>query len=114
MNKTHRIDFAVMLTALLAGCCDRDADRNILDAQTDFYCPTSSKVSYEPWSECGLMKVCIDPGTKKKNGSQFAAQGGKMRSKALYTLGNEVGGWTEYDSNGNTEMKIGGYKAPAW
>lgn len=102
----------VLLSASLSGCCDRAADRAVLDEQTDFYCAGNGAVTYAAWSECGLMKVCIDQRTGKKNGSQFAAQGGKLRSKALYHLGKEVGGWTAYDAEGNAQAEEGGYQSP--
>lgn len=114
--------FAVVLTValvvfvaprlILGLACDREADRKVLDVQPDFYCPTESQVVYDAWSECGLMKVCIDPRTGVKTGSQFAAQGGQLRSKALYSMGKEVDGSTVYDNDGEPLRENGGYKPP--
>jgi hypothetical protein len=101
------------LALFLAGCCDREADRKVLDAQPDFYCPRGSQINYEAWSECGLMKVCVDPSSGMKNGSQFAAQGGQLQSKALYSQGKSTGNSTWYDRDGKAHSEGGGYQAPA-
>lgn len=112
MNKG--LPYAVFLGAVaLSGCCDREADRRVLDQQGGFYCPSSNEVVYEAWSECGLMKVCVSRGSRIKQGSQFAAQGGKLRSKSMYSQGERVGGWTGFDNDGKELPEDGGYKPPS-
>lgn len=92
--------------------CDRQTDRHVLDAQTDFYCPVGNKVTYDAWGECGLKKECLDPKSGMGNGSKFAAMGGRVQSKALYLNGKQVGGWTGYDRQGKARPEGGGYQAP--
>ena len=101
-----------MLACLLAGCCDREADRKALDQQEGFACQEGNQVRYEAWSECGLMKVCINPRTEEKDGSQFAAQEGYVQSKSLYSKGKRVGGLTWLDADGNAYEEDGGYRMP--
>lgn len=97
---------------ILAQACDRDADRKVLDAQPDFFCPVGNQVAYDAWSECGLKKECIDPKNGLRDGSFFAAQGGRLHSKALYSQGRELGDWTWYDDDGKALPEGGGYRPP--
>jgi len=97
---------------LLAQVCDREADRKMFDAQSNFSCPVGNQVAYGAWSECGLKKECINPKNGLSDGSLFAAQGGQLRSKALYSKGNKAGGWTSYDKDGKALPEEGGYKTP--
>lgn len=126
MSTDSRILLGMVLTVLLMAAalfvgpriiltlaCDRDEDRKALDAQTDFVCAEDHKVLYDAWSECGLKKECSDPISGKTDGSYFAAQGGHLQSKSLYSQGRETGGWTWFDSNGKPYPENGGYKSPA-
>jgi hypothetical protein len=97
---------------ILAQECERETDRKVLDTQKDFFCPAGNQIAYDAWSECGLKKECIDPKSGMRNGSFFAAQGGKMRSKALYSKDKKTGGWTGYNSDGKALPEDGGYKPP--
>jgi hypothetical protein len=109
------IAYAVVVVApqvILAQVCDREADRKVLDAQSDFFCPAGNQVAYNAWSECGLKKECIDSKNGLSNGSKFSAQGGQMRSKALYSQGKEADGWTGYDDGGKPLPQGGGYRHP--
>jgi hypothetical protein len=125
MNADSRFLFGMALTGfvmafavlvgpriVLALLCDRDADRKILDAQSDFFCSENHKIVYDAWSECGLMKVCTDAHSGAKDGSQFAAQGGRLLSKALCSQGRVTSGWTWYDSEGKPHSEKGGYQVP--
>ncbi|MDR1075980.1 MAG: hypothetical protein LBL59_06710 [Xanthomonadaceae bacterium] len=93
--------------------CDHEADRQALDAQTDFYCPVNNKIVYDAWGECGLKKECLDPKSGVADGSKFAALGGRLQSKTLYSQGKQVGGWTGYDRDGKANPEGGGYQVPA-
>jgi len=97
---------------ILSQVCDREMDRKVLDAQPDFFCPTGNQVAYDAWSECGLKKECIDPKNSLGDGSFFAAQSGQLHSKALYSQGKKIGGWTGYDADGKALPEDGGYKPP--
>ena len=97
---------------ILSQVCDRDTDRKVLDAQPDFFCPAGNRVAYDAWSECGLKKECIDPKNGLSDGSKFSAQGGQLKSKALYSQGKEAGGWTGYDDDGKALPEGGGYRPP--
>lgn len=108
-NYPYRIAMAFSLIGMLIGCCNRDADKKVLDEQQDFVCGVNNEVAYEAWSECGLMKVCINPRTSEKDGSQFASQGGHLQSKSHYSEGNRLDGWTWYDKDGNANHEAGGY-----
>ena len=96
---------------ILDASCDRDSDRDALDSQIDFYCPVGSKVVYAAWSECGLMKVCLDS-RNKRNGSLFAAQGGQLQTKTLYFQGRALRSRTWYDREGKAHIEGSGYQDP--
>ncbi|MEX1826345.1 hypothetical protein [Luteibacter sp. CQ10] len=100
----------VIPRAVLSIACDRAADRKAIDEAADFYCPAGNDVSYQAWGECGLMKVCIDPRTKEKNGAFFASQGGRLRVKSLYSSGVDSGGLTTFDNSGKAKEINGGYR----
>lgn len=107
--------YAVVVVApqvILAQVCDREADRKVLDEQSDFFCPAGNRVAYDAWSECGLKKECINPKNSLSNGSKFSAQGGQMRSKALYSQGKQADGWTGYDDDGKALPEGSGYRPP--
>lgn len=105
--------WVLILPRLILGlACDREEDRQVLDAQTDFYCPVGNKVSYDAWGECGLKKECLDSKSGANDGSKFAARGGRLQSKALYSQGKRAGGWTEYDREGKAKAGSCGYQAP--
>ena len=107
--------YAVVVLApqvILAQVCDREMDRKVLDTQPDFSCPVGNQVTYDAWRECGLKKECIDRKNGLRDGSFFAAQGGQLRSKALYSQGKKADGWTGYDNDGKALPEEGGYKPP--
>lgn len=112
MNRISSLYPLLIFAGLLVGCGSREKDRLVLDQQEDFYCPVGSEISYEGWSEYGLMKVCVSGNSRVKNGSQFAAQGGQLRSKALYLQGKKTGGWTGYSNDGKAVPEGGGYRSP--
>ena len=101
---------SVIPKAILALLCDREMDRKVLDAQTDFYCPSGNQVVYDGWSECGLKKECINPKSGMTDGSFFAAHGGQLNSKSLYSQGKKTGGWTWYDNDRRPQPEDGGYQ----
>ncbi len=75
---------------ILGMACDREGDRRALDAEADFVCAHDNKIVYEAWSECGLVKVCVNPNNSSKDGSSFTAQGGHLRTKAKYENGTRI------------------------
>ena len=107
------LSVSVIPQAILALLCDRKTDRIVLDAQTDFYCPSRNQVVYDGWSECGLKKECINPKSGMTDGSFFAAHGGQLNSKSLYSQGKKTGGWTWYDNDQRPQPEAGGYQVPA-
>ncbi|WP_147455602.1 hypothetical protein [Solilutibacter pythonis] len=113
MNEISKLCLLLVSAALMVGCGDREKDRLVLDQQKDFYCPAGNEIAYEAWSEYGLMKVCVSKDLRVKNGSQFAAQGGQLRSKALYSQGEKAGGWTGYANDGKALPERGGYRSPS-
>ena len=109
------IAYAMVVVApqvILTQVCDRETDRKVLDAQSDFFCPAGNEIVYDAWGECGLKKECIDPKIGKADGSKFSAQNGRLQSKALYSQGKQAGGWTGYGADGKALLEDGGYKPP--
>lgn len=112
MNKFSTANLLLVSSLLLTGCGDREKDRIEMDKELDFYCPNDSQITYEAWSEYGLMKVCRSTESGEIDGSKFAAQDGRLRSKAIYSGGLRKGGWTGYDNDGKAMPVDGGYKFP--
>lgn len=108
---TYFIVRCLGISIALVGCSGKD-DRGVLDNERDFFCPQAGHIEYKPWGENGLMKVCIDRAVGNKNGSQFAATGGVLQSKAIYSNGVQSPGWTWWDANGAPHYEAGGYRTP--
>lgn len=84
----------------------------MLDGNSGFSCADPNIIEYKAWGECGLMKVCINKDTGEKDGSQFAAQSGRIQSKTFYSNGLRSSSWTWFDANGNAVHENGGYRTP--